>query len=538
MFFGELPVLEAEGTILAHSRKLQGRKLKKGHVLSQTDIDALAAIGVETITVARPDPDDLSEDDAAAKLAHRLAGAGLTEKPPFTGRCNLFARCDGLLQVNRAQLDRVNLVDEAVTVATLAPDTVVSRGQMVATIKIIPFAVPASTLQQCLACASADDGVLSVAEFRPQRARLIQTEMADTASGMLDKTRLVVQRRLAALGVELVQEDRCEHSVAALSEMISTVARHRPDMILIAGASAIVDRRDIIPQALRQSGGQVEHFGMPVDPGNLLMTGKLNEAQVIGLPGCARSPKYNGLDMVLGRLAADIDVDAQYIMRLGAAGLLKEFASRPQPREQPPASRRSRDTPKITAIVLAAGQSRRMGRDNKLLMQVGGKSMLSTAVEAAVHSRVSQIVVVTGHESDSVRETLADYDIQLVQNPDYKDGLSTSLRHGLSVIDEDSDGVIFCLGDMPKIRAHHIDALIDKFDPVEGRKICVPTVDGKRGNPVLWSTDYIDDILAIGGDTGARHLIGENEEAVIEVPFEDAAAITDVDTPEMYKQIR
>ncbi len=538
MFFGELPVREAVGTILAHSRKLDGRKLKKGHLLSADDIDALIASGVKTITVARPDPDDLGENEAAGRLATALAGAGLKQKPPFTGRCNLFADHDGLLRIQRSALDRVNLVDEAITVASLAPDTVVRRGQMVATVKIIPFAVPGSALDKCLSHAQTVGDVISVAPFRPQRAVLIQTEMADTATRMLDKTHQVVQRRLGALEIDLCEEHRCDHAIAPLADLIAEVNRRRPDMILIAGASAIVDRRDIIPQALRQSGGRVAHFGMPVDPGNLLMTGTLNETQVIGLPGCARSPKYNGLDMVLERLAADIDVDADYIMRLGSAGLLKEFASRPQPRQEPSMSERSRDIPKISAVVLAAGQSRRMGRDNKLLMQVAGKPMLIAAVEAVLESKVDEVIVVTGHEAASVEQAIAPYDVRPVHNPDYADGLSTSLRCGLSMIDGDTDGVIFCLGDMPKIRAHHIDALIDSFDPIEGRRICVPTVNGKRGNPVLWSSDYVSDILGVGGDTGARHLIGENEEAVVEVPFDDAAAVTDVDTPEMYEKIQ
>lgn len=538
MFFGELPVREALGTILAHSRKLDGRTLKKGHVLDQDDLKALTDTGLDVITVARLDGDDVGENEAADQIASALMGAGLTGKRPFTGRSNLFAHHDGLLQIDRTTLDQINLVDESITIATLAPDTVVRAGQMVATIKIIPFAVPEAMVSQCVDHAkSAQQLVLRVAPLRPQTAVLVQTEMPETPKRMLDKTRLVVEQRLAALGVTLTAEHRCQHAVSTLVEQISTLQTGGSDMILIAGASAIVDRRDIIPESLRRCGGVVEHFGMPVDPGNLLMIGSLDGVKVVGLPGCARSPKFNGLDMVLSRLAADVNVDSDYVMRLGSAGLLKEFASRPQPRLQQTVSDKSRGTPKIAAIVLAAGQSRRMGSDNKLLLELSGKSMLQSAVEAAKDSKASEVVVVTGHESAMVRQSCDAEGVCFVHNEDFANGLSTSLRVGLSAVDDEIDGVIFCLGDMPMIQAAHINALIDAFDPVEGRKICVPTVNGKRGNPVLWSADFFDEICAVSGDTGARHLIGENDEAVVEVAFDDAGPVTDIDTPEMYAQI-
>jgi len=538
MFFGEVSLEDAVGAILAHSRKLGGKSLKKGHILTIEDVAALASAGLTAITVARLDVDDVDENDAARQIATALAGGGLDQKPPFTGRCNLFAQQNGLLQIDKAALDRVNLVDESITVATLATDTVVSAGQMIATIKIIPFATSAVTLEACLQHARTGGPVLQVAPFRSQRAVLIQTEMPDTNVRMLDKTRQVVERRLANLGIELLAEHRCPHQISRLTRMINDLEKLKADMILIAGASAIVDRRDVIPQALREAGGKVGHFGMPVDPGNLLMTGSLDAARVIGLPGCARSPKYNGLDMVLGRIAADLSIDGDYIMRLGGAGLLKEFASRPQPRLEQIASDRSQDSYRISAIVLAAGQSRRMGRENKLLLDISGTPMVVAAVEAAGASKASDITVVTGHESDRVRQALAAYDVRFIENPDYGEGLSSSLRAGLAGVEEQVDGVVICLGDMPKITATHINRLIASFDPVEGRSICVPMVDGKRGNPVLWSTEFLDDICAVAGDTGARHLIGENEDVVVEVAFDDKATITDVDTQEMYDRIR
>ncbi|MEQ8952434.1 nucleotidyltransferase family protein, partial [Parvibaculum sp.] len=131
---------------------------------------------------------------------------------------------------------------------------------------------------------------------------------------------------------------------------------------------------------------------------------------------------------------------------------------------------------------------------------------------------------------NEVRAALSGHDVSFVHNPDYADGLSTSLRTGLAALPEDTDGALVCLGDMPDIRGAHLEKLISAFDPEEGRTICVPTVSGKRGNPVLWGREWFDAMSDVKGDTGAKHLIGENEDAVCEVPMPDDAALTDIDT--------
>ena len=152
------------------------------------------------------------------------------------------------------------------------------------------------------------------------------------------------------------------------------------DPILVFGASAIVDRGDVIPSAVVKAGGEVLHLGMPVDPGNLMMLGALGDVPVIGVPSCARSPKLNGFDWVLARVMADVPVRPADIMDMGAGGLLAEIPTRPLPREGKPKPQRA---PRVAAIVLAAGQSSRMG-SNKLLADVGGLPMVRRTLDAVV----------------------------------------------------------------------------------------------------------------------------------------------------------
>jgi molybdenum cofactor cytidylyltransferase len=258
---------------------------------------------------------------------------------------------------------------------------------------------------------------------------------------------------------------------------------------------------------------------------------------VIGLPGCTRSPKLNGFDFVLDRILADIPVTASDIMDMGAGGLLKEIPSRPQPRNQEKKS--AVPTGKSVAVlILAAGQSRRMGKQNKLLAEIEGKEMLRHTAETALKSKASGVFGVTGHDREKVEALFNDLDIPSFHNPDYAEGLSGSLKTGFRALAEKYDGILVCLGDMPLVSADLFNTLIDAFDVEEGRAIIVPTFKGKRGNPVLIASQYKNDILTLTGDIGAKPLIAENESHVFNVEANQDSIFTDVDTPDALSSLQ
>ena len=455
---------------------------------------------------------------------------------PFTGRANLFAKARGLLVFEPERVDRLNLVDEAITLGTLPPFTMVEPRQMVATVKIIPFAAAEAAVARCAEAAAASGPLLRVASFQSRAVGLIQTRLPGLKEGILDKTREVTAARLAALSSKLVFEERCAHETAVLAATIRDGFGHGIDMMLIHGASAILDRRDVIPAAIVAAGGRVDHFGMPVDPGNLLLLGHVGERVVLGLPGCARSPKVNGFDWVLERLVAGLPVGPAEIMRMGSGGLLAEIPSRPLPRAEakPPSAAKKEGPPgpRIGALLLAAGQSRRMGGPNKLLAEIEGVPMVARVAQRLLASRARPIVAVLGNRADEIDLALGRLPVERVRNPDFAEGLSTSLKRGLAALPGELDGVAVCLGDMPLISGRHLDRLIAAFNPLEGRAIVVPTRRGKRGNPVLWAKRFFPEMAQIAGDVGARHLIGEHAELVAEVEMDDDAILVDIDTPE------
>ena len=541
MKFGEIPIGQATGAILAHSIRLDRTVFKKGRVLSAEDVAALTAAGHRSIVGAQLDPGDVPEDTAAARIAAAVCGSNLTRSAAFTGRCNLFANTPGLAVIDVARLDRLNLVDEAVTLATVPAFARVEPRQMVATIKIIPFAAPADAVAGALKIAEEDGPIVKVAAFRAKRVGLIQTRLPGMKDSVLARTVDTTRARIAALGSELVADEIVEHDQAAIEAGVRRQRERGCDPILVMGASAIVDRRDAIPSAIVAAGGEIVHFGMPVDPGNLMLLGHVAETKVMGLPGCARSPKLNGFDFVLQRLLADVPVTRRDIMQLGAGGLLTEIATRPLPRSEAspaPAAAVPR-APRIAAVVMAAGRSSRMAPANKLLTDVEGRLMVQRAVDAALASQARPILVVTGHDGGRVREALAGRPVEFADNPDFAAGLSTSVRAGLAwLAGKDVDGAAFLLGDMPLVTAAHIDRLIAAFNPVEGRAICVPTHKGKRGNPVLWGAKFFPEMRALEGDKGARSLFGTHGDQVCEVEMADDGVLVDIDTPEALAALR
>ncbi len=541
MRFGDIPLAEAEGAILAHSVREAGLVFKKGRRLSAEDVAGLKAAGRRAVVAAVLEAGDVHEDEAAGRLAAAVTGDNLTASAPFTGRVNLFASERGLAVIDRERLDRINRMDESITIATLPQYAPVEPGQMVATIKIIPFAAPDSDLQLSEAVAQTDaDGVVRVAPYRPRKVGLVQTRLPGTKPKVLDKTSEVTAARLEPMGMTIARDRRCGHAARTLAGEVRAMLSEGAGLVLMVGASAITDRRDVLPEAIELAGGSVEHFGMPVDPGNLMLLGAVDGVPVLGLPGCARSPKLNGFDWVLQRLAADIPVTRADIMAMGLGGLLTEIPSRPLPRAQAakdsPAVEPPR-APRIAAIVLSAGQSRRMGARNKLLAEIDGTPMVLRAVDAALASQAGPVIVVTGHERDEVEAALAGRDVVLTHNPDFAEGISTSLKAGLDAVPDTADGAVICLGDMPLVSAGLLDRLIAAYNPTEGRAIIVPTREGKRGNPVLWDRRFFAEMHRVAGDVGARHLIGDYAELVAEVETEDAAVLTDIDTPDALDSI-
>ena len=532
MIFGRIALADALGAVLAHTQRLPGTVLRKGAVLDAAAIEALRGADIDSVIAAQLEPGDVAEDAAAARLAQALETPAVTASRASTGRVNLVASVPGLLQVDRDRLNAVNAVHEALTVGTLPDAASVAAREMLATIKVIPFAVAEHMLAEAERVAR-QRPVLRLHPFRPLRVGLVMTSLPGMKHSILAGTAEATAARVAGLTGTLLPPLECAHAEAPIAEALRTLMAQEADILLVAGASAVVDRRDVGPAGIVAAGGEILHFGMPVDPGNLICLGRIGERPALVLPGCARSPKLNGIDWVLSRLFAGLPTDGAVIAGMGVGGLLKDTGARPLHRAKAVASAAAVAPPRVAGIVLAAGRSSRMAPHNKLLVpDRAGRPMVARVVDNLLSSAARPVIVVTGHRAEEVRAAVAGRPVQVVHAPDYADGLSASLRAGIAAVPAEASAALVCLGDMPLVTGRMIERLIEAYEPDEGRSVVVPTCRGKIGNPVLWDRRFFPDIAGLVGDVGARPLLERHSEHVAQVELDTDAVLRDFDTVE------
>ena len=528
MKFGSFKLPQAKGGVLAHSIALNnGKRLRKGIQIDEATLTQLREAEIETVILAMPEEDDVLEDVAATQIAQKLKADNLVIEEASTGRVNIFASANGLFCVNAEIINEINSIDPGITIATLPDNAPVNKGRFVATIKIIPYAVSVNSLDCVLVLQLSKS--IRLHSFSPKHIGMIATTHASLKTSVIEKTRDNLERRLALSGSSIVDEVRVEHDAKAIAVAINHLSP-KSDLLIIFGASAISDVADCIPQAIEDSGGKIIRFGMPVDPGNLMLLAELANKPIIGAPGCARSIAENGFDWVLQRLLADVKVSNSDLAQMGVGGLLMETGSRPHPREKKTSSSNS-----MAAIILAAGQSRRMGETNKMTVEVMGKPMVRHVGEAVHNSAIENAVVITGHRADEVETALQGLELSAYFNPDYTQGLSASIACGIKSLTEDVSSALILLGDMPLITSDMIDLLANAALKNPDHVI-VSTHQGKRGNPVLWPRAFFDELCTIQGDVGARHIMAANQDRVIEVELGEAASL-DLDTPEAVRLI-
>jgi molybdenum cofactor cytidylyltransferase len=339
MKFGPVPIAEAEGKILGHNiAGPDGRRaLRKGRPLTSADIEQLQELGKTAVYVAQLEPDDIDENEAAAQLAQAIKGSGLRLSGPATGRTNLYSEVRGLLRVDVVRLARLNSC-EGLTLATLPTHTALNAGKMVATLKIIPYALPRVMVETAVTIAHENGPLLYLDPLPERRVGLILSGSLPAQERVTRSFQNALNERLEALGSTIQQVDYVPLEDEADEQALATaIQRQRTadlDLIILAGETAIMDRHDIAPRAVERAGGAITCFGAPVDPGNLLMLAYLDQLPILGAPGCARSPKDNIVDLVLPRLLVGDRLTQTDIIDLGHGGLMEDVPERPLPRSK------------------------------------------------------------------------------------------------------------------------------------------------------------------------------------------------------------
>jgi len=529
MKFGPVAVEAAAGAILAHAVRLPDGRLRKGICLAEAELARLRAAGITQVVVARLEAGDVSEDEAADRVAAALMPGGVRLSVAATGRVNVHAVGRGIVRFDRDRLKAVNRIDEGMTIACVQHNQLVEDGDMIATLKVIPYSLP-ETVVSHITAQGGDGPVLTFHKLTTRPFALIQTRVDGMKPSVLASTEKVTKQRLDQLGCALVDSRIVAHDEAEVTAAIAAARGHGAEAILICGASAICDRRDVVPMAVLAAGGHIERIGLPADPGNLLMAAELDGMPVIGMPGCARAPRLNGFDWVLHLVLAGLPLDDDEIADMAIGGLLMEIASRPLPRRM--VERRQPDNISIGGVLLAGGMSRRMGAANKLLAGVGGVPMVRRAAMAMLEGGIRDLVVVTGHEPDRVAAALDGLAVRFVDNPGFAAGQAGSVAAGIRALDQSVSGALIGLGDMPFIAPDLVAEMISDHSALGDHeaRISFPVFAGQRGNPVLWGQSFFPALSGLSGDVGGRGILAANPAAVNSIGWHDDSILRDIDT--------
>ncbi|MBC2884116.1 molybdopterin-binding protein [Ochrobactrum sp. CM-21-5] len=320
MIFAEMSLDEAEGAILAYPVMAEEQTLRKGTMLNRDQLMALRRSGVSTVLAARFEAGDIGENEAARKIGGMLLSGSIQIGAVTTGRVNLFARVAGVFCADAAGIDAINIHDPCISLATVRNHARVETGQMVATVKIIPFAIPEQIIED-IGLMLDGRPVIDVKSFRKMRVGLIQSRLPSIREPVLDKTCALMTKRANRNDGKLVSERRVPHDADALASAITEISEIS-DIIVIFSASAVADAADVVPRSIRLAKGEILRIGIPVDPGNLLVLGRHNGKYIIAAPGSARSARENSLDWVLDRLMAGIELDAADLSKMGVGGLV------------------------------------------------------------------------------------------------------------------------------------------------------------------------------------------------------------------------
>ena len=524
---------ETFGYLLIHSVFLKDGRIRKGKIIDKDDISLMKKSGIEKVYVGEFGEDDISENSASSLIAKAIATNEFSISPTLSGKTNITSTSDGLIEIYEDNVKNLNNLSPNIAVSTLNNHDVIYRGDHIVSVKIISYSISSSDLDKIIKFLKKNK-IIKPKKFKSMRFGVIYTTAKNEKISLIEKAKKSLKSRISDYNSTIMEERVISHDYLTIKENIDQLKDHNINCILLFLSTSITDVNDIVPSVINDLGGEIKSFGMPIDPGNLTLSGKIAELNIIVAAGSARSDSLNGLDWHLNCIHANIEVTQEMVNSLGVGGLLKDidFAVKRKRVSKAIDTKKSN----IAAVVLCAGESKRMGIRNKLLLKVEGKSLIRRYIDNISKSNVSEIVIVTGHQSFEIEKELDGFDLKFIHNEKYKDGMSTSLNTGINSLSKNINAAIICLPDMPMIGIYEINKLIEYYNPKIGNEICVATYNDQRGNPVLWDRKYFEKLMQITGDKGGRYLLPKFIDKSVEVKLGEAVTF-DVDNESSFEII-
>ncbi|MGD9638572.1 MAG: NTP transferase domain-containing protein [Alphaproteobacteria bacterium] len=536
MEFKDFPLHDALGVVTATCIALgEDNSIPAGKILDYTDVAMLKSAGYHFVCGAKIVSSDLLKNTAIVKLASAIAGNDTAYRIDDNGRCFIYAAKNGLANIDTERVERFNRSGQEVILATIPPFSQVSSGQMLAAVSLIPPAISEDNIEKYLKTTLGLGSIVNIAPYKPKKVYFIQSFLSQTNEDNEQAVLANIAARVASFGATVVEQSRCEHLKEEIYQALSNALASNAEIIIFSGAFANYHKDDVIVKVLEEASFEVDNFFVPNFPGeNILIANYKKYKKIIVLPDNCNKADYSAIDLILRRVMADCSVTYDSLIKTGAGGLLTKEAWQPvalDKIENLVKIEVDDNKEKIAVVILAAGKGARMMGDNKLLYELeDGKTIISNTVDAALKSKASPVVVVTGFEEDLITEELKDKDVIIIKNNDFTSGVSTSIKTGLEVLNQAINGAVILPGDMPFVTPEQINRLIEKFDPLDKKAVCVSTSKKVKSNPILWARSLFSVAKIVPENAHLHPVLVEHYDYLCEVPFASDDEALDVNT--------
>ena len=320
-----VPVEEALGMVLCHDLtkivpgEFKGVEFKKGHIITEEDIPKMLDIGKKNIYVWEMQEGILHENEAGERMAKVAAGKEIVFSEPSEGKVSLLANCKGLLKVNYAALEKINVLDEAM-IATLHTDIIVEKGTVVAGTRIIPLFIDKSKIEQVEKICKEEGPIIWVEPLKNMKVGIITTGSEVYTGRITDKFGPVIRNKIEEVGSEVIKQILVSDNVTMIVDAVNELLELGVEMIIVTGGMS-VDPDDVTPAGIRESGAEIISYGAPVLPGAMFLIAYKNDIPILGLPGCVMYNKTTVFDLILPKIMAGERIKRQDITRLGHGGM-------------------------------------------------------------------------------------------------------------------------------------------------------------------------------------------------------------------------
>lgn len=533
MKFGEFPVYSALGVELTHDVKCQEKSLKKGHVLTPTDIGLLKSAGIKTVVGAIFDSEDIHPQTAADILLKAIAGDFLRYTlPDENGYSEIFADTDGVLVFEPSRMNRFNAHCQNISLISLPAYLPVFKGQFIANLRLYGPAIEADLINEAITKISGTGPLLKIAPYAFCKIAFIKTFVFDNFEHKpLSKKEL--DRRFGIFGLDVIYHNLCEYNSLEIEKHVRNAIDCKAEIILVECPFAPLHQDDVVAKGFKEAAADIDSISWPLDSGLSVVIAHKNNIKLLGY--AAHDTDLPAFDRLIRFLATKSLPSCDVFPSLAVNGIslsrLGKRITSEQIKKSVNITSLSNST-KIAVVILAAGSSGRMVGSNKLLEPLNGLAMVEHSVRSALASKADYITVVTGYDAKFIEKRLEKYDVKIVRNPDFISGVLGSIRLGLAVLPPDVIAAIVLPADMPAFDAGYIDRMIDTFNNATTKRppVVMPSYNGVRHNPVLWPKDLFKAVKIIPEDSHWSPALIEHSDYIKEVVLKDDLALTDINT--------